>query len=84
MRLRDHPPINCLPTGDHPSVTDPMGLAATGTNSPAQIDLVNVSFEMSLDYMNAPLFVRPTGRSCSTEAASRQVWQATLQVGGAN
>jgi hypothetical protein len=52
MALVDHPPIDCG-GGDHP--IDP-----TQTSGAAQGDYQVVSFEMSRDYMTAPLFVRPS------------------------
>jgi hypothetical protein len=58
MNLVAHPAIDCG-GGDHPALT-PNGLVQTGTGSPAQTNLTSVSFEMSRDYMTAPLFLRPT------------------------
>jgi hypothetical protein len=57
MALLDHPAVDCG-GGDHP-----IDATQIGTGSPAQSDLEAVSFEMSRDYMNAPLFVRPSGTS---------------------
>jgi hypothetical protein len=63
MNLLNHSPIDCG-GGDHPVIDSTgMGLAATGTGSPAQSNLTAVSFEMSRDYMTAPLFLRPTQQS---------------------
>jgi hypothetical protein len=52
MSLIEHPLIDCG-GGDHP-------LDPADTAGPAQNDFQNVSFEMSRDYMTAPLFVRPS------------------------
>ena len=52
MALVQHPAIDCG-GGDHP-------LDPTQTAGAAQGDLQVVSFEMSRDYMTAPLFVRPS------------------------
>ena len=52
MALLDHPPVDCG-GGDHP-------LDTTQTAGKPAIDFQQVSFEMSRDYMTAPLFVRPS------------------------
>jgi hypothetical protein len=52
MSLVDHPLIDCG-GGDHP--LDPGSTAGA-----AQGDFQQVSFEMSHDYMTAPLFLRPS------------------------
>jgi hypothetical protein len=57
MALTDHPAVNCG-GGDVP-----VDSTQTGSGSPAQGNLEAVSIEMSLDYMTAPLFVRPSGHS---------------------
>ncbi len=57
MQLLDHPAVNCG-GGDHP-----VDSTQIGTGSPAQSDLEAASFEMSRDYVNAPIFVRPSGTS---------------------
>jgi hypothetical protein len=57
MALVNHPPVSCG-GGDHP-----VDLAQIGTGSAAQGNFEAVSLEMSTDYTNAPLFVRPTGNS---------------------
>ena len=57
MALLDHPAVNC---GGGDQVVD---LTEIGTGSPAESNLQAVSFEMSQQYMTAPLFVRPTGNN---------------------
>jgi hypothetical protein len=57
MALIDHPAVNCG-GGDAP-----LDNSQTGSGSPAQGNLESVSIEMSLDYMTAPLYVRPSGHS---------------------
>ena len=57
MELLDHPAIDCG-GGDVP--LDP---TQVGTGSPAETDLDSVSLEMSRDYTNAPLYIRPSGTS---------------------
>ena len=52
MALLDHSPIDCG-GGDRP-------LDPTSTAGAAQSNFEVVSFEMSRDYMTAPLFVRPS------------------------
>jgi len=52
MALLDHPLVDCG-GGDHP-------LDTTQTAGAAETDFEQVSFEMSSDYMTAPLFVRPS------------------------
>jgi hypothetical protein len=52
MKLIDHPAVDCG-GGDHP-------LDPTQTAGAAQGNFEKVSFEMSRDYMTAPLFVRPS------------------------
>jgi hypothetical protein len=54
MALLNHPPVACG-GGDHP--VDPTQI---GTASSARFNLDGVSFEMSRDYLTAPLFVRPS------------------------
>jgi hypothetical protein len=53
MALVAHPPIDCG-GGDHP-------LDATQITTIAQSDYSAVQLEMSTDWMNAPLYVRPLG-----------------------
>jgi hypothetical protein len=55
MALVAHPAINCG-GGDHP-------LDATQITQVAQDDYAAVEIEMSVDYMNAPLLVRPLGNN---------------------
>jgi hypothetical protein len=55
MALIDHPAIDCA-RGDHP-----VDRTQLGTGSPAQSNYEQASFEMSRDYLTAPLFVRPSG-----------------------
>lgn len=55
MVLLDHPPVDCG-GGDHPVDTTQIGIG-----SPAQSNLEAASFEMSKDYMTAPIYVRPSG-----------------------
>ena len=54
MALIDHPAVDCG-GGDHP-----VDRTQIGTGSPARRNLEVVSFEMSHDYLTAPLFVRPS------------------------
>jgi hypothetical protein len=54
MTLIDHPPVDCG-GGDHP-----INRAQIGANSAALGNFEHVSFEMSKDYLTAPLFVRPS------------------------
>ena len=54
MALVDHPPVDCG-GGDHP-----VDRTQIGASSRAQGNLEAVSFEMSRDYLTAPLFVRPS------------------------
>ncbi len=55
MVLVDHPVVDCG-GGDHP--LDP---TQTGSGTPAQGNYSAVSLEMGRDYLQAPLFVRPSG-----------------------
>jgi hypothetical protein len=55
MALIDHPPVDCG-GGDLP-----LDMTQVGTGSPATSNLQAVSIEMSRDYLNAPLYVRPSG-----------------------
>lgn len=55
MALVAHPPINCG-GGDHP-------VDITQITSDAQGDYSAVSTEMSADWMNSPLYVRPLGNT---------------------
>jgi hypothetical protein len=57
MALINHPAVNCG-GGDHP-----VDLSQIGTGSAAQSNYQAASLEMSADYMNAPIFVRPSGNS---------------------
>jgi hypothetical protein len=61
MPLTNHTAIDCA-GGDHPALTA-AGLGSTGTGSAAQVNFVNVSFEMTPNYAMAPLFLRPTGQT---------------------
>lgn len=55
MALVAHPAINCG-GGDHP-------LDSTQITQDAQGDYTAASLEMSTDWMNAPIYVRPLGNS---------------------
>jgi hypothetical protein len=55
MALIQHPAIDCG-GGDAP-----LDETTVGAGSPAQSNLQAVSLEMSTDYLNAPVIVRPTG-----------------------
>lgn len=68
MGLRMHSPVAC--SGDHP--THPVDIAA---GSPAQSNFEVVSFEMSHDYLTAPLYVRPLGH-----AHPRSIFSSTDSV----
>lgn len=57
MALLNHPAVDC---GGGDQVVD---LTAIGTGSAAENNYEAVSFEMSQQYMDAPLFVRPSGNS---------------------
>ncbi len=57
MALVNHAPVNCG-GGDHP-----VDLTQIGTGSPAAGNYQAVSLEMSTDYMNAPVYVRPLGNA---------------------
>jgi hypothetical protein len=57
MALQNHPPVNCG-GGDHP-----VDQTQTGSGGPAADNLQSVSIEMSRQYTQAPLFVRPTGHN---------------------
>ncbi len=52
-----HPPVPCG-GGDHP-----LDATLTATGSAAQSNFQNVSFEMSHDYLTAPVYVRPLGHA---------------------
>ncbi len=56
MQLKMHTPVSC--SGDHP--TDPSAVAG---GTAAQSNFEVVSFEMSRDYLTAPLYVRPLGHA---------------------
>jgi hypothetical protein len=55
MALINHPAVDCG-GGDVP-----VDMTQIATGSPAQSNLQAVSIEMSRDWMNAPVYVRPTG-----------------------
>jgi hypothetical protein len=55
MALIDHQPVDCG-GGDLP-----IDMTQIGTGSAATSNLQAVSIEMSRDYLNAPLYVRPSG-----------------------
>jgi hypothetical protein len=57
MALVNHPPVNCG-GGDHP-----VDLTQIGAGSAAAGNYQAVSLEMSNDYLNAPVYVRPLGNS---------------------
>jgi hypothetical protein len=57
MALLDHPAVDCG-GGDHP--LDP---TKTGSGTAAQNNYTAVSLEMNRDYLQAPVFVRPSGNS---------------------
>ena len=57
MALIDHPAVDCA-GGDVP-----VDMTQIGTGSPAESNLESVSIEMSADWVNAPLFVRPSSGS---------------------
>ncbi len=57
MALVEHPAIDCG-GGDAP-----LDSTTVGAGSPAQANLQAASLEMSADYRNAPIIVRPTGHS---------------------
>ncbi len=54
MALVDHPAISCANGA-------PVDLTQVGAGSPAQGNLQAASLEMSSDYLNAPIILRPTG-----------------------
>jgi hypothetical protein len=56
MALTQHPPIDC-------ANGSPVDSTTVGAGSPAQSNLQAASLEMSRDYLNAPIVVRPTGHS---------------------
>jgi hypothetical protein len=60
MFLEDHPAVDCG-GGGHPVDTTQIG-----TGSPAQSNYIAVSAEMSKDYQNAPLYLRPSGHGHTT------------------
>ena len=55
LALLEHPAIDCG-GGDHP-----LDRTQVGTGSRAQTNLQAAALEMSTDYLNAPILVRPTG-----------------------
>jgi hypothetical protein len=55
MALIQHPAIDCG------GGNAPLDETTVGAGSPAQSNLQAVSLEMSTDYLNAPVIVRPTG-----------------------
>ncbi len=55
MALVQHPTIDCA-GGDHPVDSTQVGVAAQG-------NLQAASLEMSRDYLDAPIVVRPTGHN---------------------
>jgi hypothetical protein len=57
MPLLQHTPIDCG-GGDVP-----LDMTQIGTGSAAESNLQAVSFEMSRDWMNAPVYVRPSGNT---------------------
>ncbi len=54
MALIDHPAVTCANGA-------PVDDTQVGSGSPAQSNLQAASLEMSLDYVNAPIILRPTG-----------------------
>jgi hypothetical protein len=69
MALVNHPPIDCG------GGAAPLDSTQVGQGSPAQSNLQAVSLEMSTDYLNAPLVVRPTGHN-----HPRQIFASTDPV----
>jgi hypothetical protein len=57
MALINHAPIDCG------GGVAPVDATAVGEGSPAQSNLQAASLEMSTDYLNAPIIVRPTGHN---------------------
>ncbi len=57
MALVNHAPVNCG-GGDHP-----VDLTQIGTGSAAAGNYQAVSLEMSTDYLNAPVYIRPLGNA---------------------
>ena len=57
MALIQHPAIDCG------GGSAPLDETTVGAGSPAQRNLQSVSLEMSSDYLNAPIIVRPTGHN---------------------
>jgi hypothetical protein len=57
MALIDHPAIDCG------GGAAPLDSTTVGEGSPAQSNLQAASLEMSTDYLNAPIIVRPTGHN---------------------
>jgi hypothetical protein len=55
MALLQHPAVDCG-GGDLP-----LDMTQIGTGSPAESNLQAVSIEMNRDWMNAPVYVRPSG-----------------------
>jgi hypothetical protein len=55
MALTQHPAIDCG------GGSAPLDETQVGAGSPAQSNLQAVSLEMSVDYLNAPIILRPTG-----------------------
>jgi hypothetical protein len=56
MALTQHPAIAC-------ANGSPVDSTTVGAGSPAESNLQAASLEMSRDYLNAPIVVRPTGHS---------------------
>jgi hypothetical protein len=56
MALIQHPTINCANGA-------PVDDTQVGAGSPAQSNLQAASLEMSTDYLNAPIILRPTGHN---------------------
>lgn len=57
MAIVDHPPVDCG-GGDHP-----VDRTQVGSGGPAQGNLQAASFEMSRDYLTAPIYTRPSNNS---------------------
>ena len=56
MALIQHAPITCANGA-------PVDSTTVGAGSPAQSNLQAASLEMSTDYLNAPIIIRPTGHN---------------------
>jgi hypothetical protein len=56
MALIQHPAISCADGA-------PVDSTTVGAGSPAQSNLQAASLEMSTDYLNAPIILRPTGHN---------------------